>query len=54
MSRNNSLHYFYQDNLSKPVAERQPFWILTMQEMIGWQRDQLEHVQNHLHFPPNR
>jgi len=29
---------FFQDNLGKPVPEMQkPFWIVTKQEVMGWQ-----------------
>jgi len=34
---------FFQDNLGKPATVR--FWILLEQEMMGWQWDQLDHMQ---------
>jgi len=35
----------FRDNLGKPAPERQTFWILLEQEMMGWQWHQLDHMQ---------
>jgi len=35
----------FEDNLGKAAPERNPFWILLAQEMMGWQWHQLDHMQ---------
>jgi len=36
---------FFQNNLGKLTQEDEPFWILLVQEMMGWELHQLGHMQ---------
>ena len=45
LNHNTNLVAFFQDNLSKPVPKGQTILDFTEAEMMGWQWDQLDHMQ---------